>query len=157
MPMRTGSSSARCASIAASTAARAEANAAYAPSPVCLNSQPPRASIAARTTSSCAANATCIASGSSSHLRVDPSISVKRNVTVPLGALALIATMSRFRHLAYSLPPPHLIHPHRLLEPLRHELPAVREQEPLPAAQPAHRVCHQNLPSLRLRRDAGGE
>src|SRR6266581_2228503 len=145
MPMRTGSSNARCASIAASTAARAEANAAHTPSPVFLNSHPPRASMAARSTSSCAARATCIASGSSSHRRVDPSISVKRNVTVPLGALALIATMSRFRHLAYSLPPPHLIHPHRLLEPLHHKLPAVGEDKALARDESAHQVGDEDL------------
>src|SRR5437870_7880999 len=35
---------------------------------------------------------------------------------------------------APSLPPPHLVHAHRLLEALGHELPAVREQEPFAAA-----------------------
>src|SRR5437667_11174932 len=52
-----------------------------------------------------------------------------------------------------SLPPPHLIDPHWLLEPFRYELAAVREQEPLPAAQPPHRVRYQYLPALRLRGD----
>ena len=41
--------------------------------------------IAARSTSSCAANATRIASGSDSHDRVEPSISVNKNVIVPDG------------------------------------------------------------------------
>ena len=45
------------------------------------------------------------------------------------------------------LPPLYLVHSHRLLEALRHELTAVREQEPLPAAQPAHRVRDQDLPT----------
>src|SRR5438093_4373085 len=52
-----------------------------------------------------------------------------------------------------SLPPPHLLAPHWLLEPFRYELAAVREQEPLPAAQPPHRVRYQYLPALRLRGD----
>src|SRR5439155_17959630 len=52
-----------------------------------------------------------------------------------------------------SLPPPHLIDPHWLLEPFRYELAAVREQEPLPAAQPPHRISHQDLPSFSLSGD----
>ena len=51
-PIRTGKPSPRCASTAASTAARAEPNAAQTPSPVCLNNQPPCASTAVRNTSS---------------------------------------------------------------------------------------------------------
>ena len=51
------------AAIAASTADLGEANAAHTPSPVCLNINPPCASIAARNTSSWAASATRIASG----------------------------------------------------------------------------------------------
>ena len=57
IPMRTGSANARCASTAASIAARAEPNAAHTPSPVCLNNQPPCASIAERSTSSWTASA----------------------------------------------------------------------------------------------------
>ena len=88
MPIRTGNSSARCAATAASTADLGEANAAHTPSPVCLNNQPPCASIAARNTSSWAASATRIASASVSHRRVEPSTSVNRNVTTPEGAAA---------------------------------------------------------------------
>src|SRR5439155_3305504 len=55
-------------------------------------------------------------------------------------------------HPSYSLPPPHLIHSHRLLEPLGDELAAVREQEPFAAAQSPHCVRNQDLPTLRLRR-----
>ena len=63
-----------------------EANAAHTPSPVCLNNQPPCASIALRNTSSCAASATRIPSASASHRRVEPSTSVNKNVTTPEGA-----------------------------------------------------------------------
>ena len=65
-----------------------EANAADTPSPVCLNNQPPCASIAARNTSSCATSANRIPSASASHRRVEPSTSVNRNVTTPEGAAA---------------------------------------------------------------------
>ena len=47
MPIRTGNSNTRCAATAASTADLGDANAAHTPSPVCLNNQPPCASIAA--------------------------------------------------------------------------------------------------------------
>ncbi len=47
-----------------------------------------RASIAVRSTSSCASRAARIASASDSHRRVDPSTSVNRNVTTPEGAAA---------------------------------------------------------------------
>src|SRR6202042_1316644 len=86
MPIRTGNSSARCATTAAPTADLGEANAAHTPSPVCLNNQPPCASIAPRNTSSWAASATRISSASASHRRVEPSTSVNRNVTTPEGA-----------------------------------------------------------------------
>src|ERR1700688_1603501 len=86
MPIRTGNSSARCAATAASTADLGDANAAHTPSPVCLNNQPPCASIAVRNTSSWAVSATRIASASVSHRRVEPSTSVNRNVTTPEGA-----------------------------------------------------------------------
>jgi hypothetical protein len=59
-----------------------------APSPVCLNNQPPCASIARRSTLSCAASAARIPSASASHRRVEPSTSVDRNVTTPKGAAA---------------------------------------------------------------------
>src|SRR6202044_3954779 len=73
---------------AAFTADLGEANAAHTPSPVCLNNQPPCASIAERNTSSCAASAFRIPSASASHRRVEPSTSVNRNVTTPEGAAA---------------------------------------------------------------------
>jgi hypothetical protein len=87
-PIRTGNSSDRCASTAASTADFGEANAAHTPSPVCLNNQPPCASIAARNTSSWAASAARMPSASFSHRRVEPSTSVNKNVTTPEGAAA---------------------------------------------------------------------
>src|SRR5438128_9404932 len=51
---------------------------------------------------------------------------------------------SRDHHPEHSrvIPPPHLVQPHRLLEPLRHELTAVREQEPLAGHELAHDVRH---------------
>src|SRR4051794_38774363 len=48
-----------------------------------LNKNPPRASIAVRNTSSCAERADRIASASASHRRVEPSISVNKNVRPP--------------------------------------------------------------------------
>jgi hypothetical protein len=75
MPIRTGNASARCAATAASTADLGDANAAHTPSPVCLNNQPPCASITERKTSSWAASANRISSGSFSHRRVEPSTS----------------------------------------------------------------------------------
>ena len=71
--------------MAASTADIGDANAAAIPSPVWLNTKPSWASIAERNTLSCAASATRIASASASHRRVEPSISVNRNVTTPDG------------------------------------------------------------------------
>src|SRR5439155_14962982 len=56
-----------------------------------------------------------------------------------------------------SLPPTHLVHPHRLFEALGHKLPAVGEEEAFAGAEATHRVRHQDLASLRLRGDAGGE
>src|ERR1700730_18899736 len=85
MPIRTGNSSARCSATAASTADLGDANAAHTPSPVCLNRKPPCASIALCDTSSWAASAACIPSASASHRRVEPSISVNKNVTTPEG------------------------------------------------------------------------
>src|SRR2546422_11032862 len=66
---------------------------------------------------------------------------------------------SRDHHPDHSrvVPPPHLVYTHRLLEPLRHELPAVRKQEALPAAEAAHRVGHEDLAAVRLRRDPRGQ
>jgi hypothetical protein len=55
---------------------------------VCLNNQPPCASIALRSPESCAASATRIAVASASHRRVEPSTSVNKNVTTPEGAAA---------------------------------------------------------------------
>src|SRR6185312_9985040 len=81
--MRTGNLSARWAATAASTADFGEANAAHTPSPVCLNNQPPCASIEERNTVSWLASANRIPSASASHRRVEPSTSVNRNVTTP--------------------------------------------------------------------------
>src|SRR5439155_16649030 len=53
----------------------------------------------------------------------------------------------QYRTSGSAIPPPHFVHAHRLLEPFRHELAAVREQEPLAAAQPTHRIRHQDLAS----------
>ncbi len=92
MPIRTGNSSARCAATAASTADLGDANAATTPSPLWLNRKPSCAAIAARNASSCAFRAARIAAASASHRRVDPSISVNRNVTTPVGAAAATRT-----------------------------------------------------------------
>gem|GEM_PF-2953122 len=73
---------------AASTADFGDANAATTPSPVWLNKNPSCASIAVRNTSSCLTSAVRIAAASDSHRRVEPSISVNRNVTTPDGAAA---------------------------------------------------------------------
>ena len=62
-----------------------EVNGATTPSPVWLNRKPPCDSIASRSTSSCSSSAARIAAASVSHRRVDPSISVNRNVTTPEG------------------------------------------------------------------------
>ncbi len=71
-----------------STAHLGEANAAHTPSPVCLNNQPPCASITLHNTSSCAASAARIPSALASHRRVEPSTSVNKKVTTPEGAPA---------------------------------------------------------------------
>jgi hypothetical protein len=73
------------ASSTTATADLGDANAATTPSPVWLNNNPSWASTAARNTSSCASSAARIASASDSHRRVEPSISVNRNVTTPEG------------------------------------------------------------------------
>ena len=65
-----------------------EANAAHTPSPVCLNNQPPCAPIADAQHLVMGGHAARIASASASHRRVEPSTSVKRNVTTPEGAAA---------------------------------------------------------------------
>ena len=100
--MRTGNSSARCAATAASTADVGDANAAHTPSPVCLNNQPPCASIARRSTSSCAASAARMLSASASHRRVEPSTSVNKNVTTPEGAVAAGADTPAQCHNRYA-------------------------------------------------------
>ena len=73
------------------------------PSPVCLNNQPPCASIATFNSSSCAVNAARIVSGSRSQRRVEPSMSVNRKVTVPEGRITpghYASTVSRRSVLA---------------------------------------------------------
>ncbi|HVM66863.1 MAG TPA: hypothetical protein VMU14_18490, partial [Acidimicrobiales bacterium] len=78
--------SAACASSAAATASPARPNATPTPSPPVENTYPPCASTAARTTASWRASAAGITSGAACHRRVDPSMSVNKNVTVPDGA-----------------------------------------------------------------------
>src|SRR6186997_2533195 len=58
---------------------------AMTPSPVVLTMKPKDALIAWCRTVSCRASATCIAAGCCSHNIVLPSMSVNRNVTVPVG------------------------------------------------------------------------
>jgi hypothetical protein len=60
-------------------------NTAWNPSPVVFTTEPPCRATASRRISSWRANAACIASGCSSHRRVEPSMSVNKNVTVPDG------------------------------------------------------------------------
>src|SRR5271166_1598135 len=83
--MRTGNCSRRWAATAASIADFGDEKAAHTPSPVCLNRKPPCPSIALRSTSLCANRAARIPSASDSHRRVEPSISVNKNVTTPEG------------------------------------------------------------------------
>ena len=71
-----------CPASAASTASRAPPNAASIPSPVVFTTVPLACSTAARSSASCAARATAIASGCSSQSRVLPAMSVMRNVAV---------------------------------------------------------------------------
>ena len=66
--------------------------AAHTPSPVCLNNQPLCFSTASRNTSSWVSSAARIASGSASQRRVEPSISVNRNVTTPRGRSRVLRT-----------------------------------------------------------------
>ncbi len=73
------------ASTAASTARSGELNDAEKESPPVLKVDPWLASIAVRMTSSCLARASLMTDGSSCHIRVEPSISVNRNVTAPVG------------------------------------------------------------------------
>ena len=75
MPIRTGNSSVRC----AATAERDEANPAH-PRYGVLEQPAPCASIAPRSTKSCAASATRMPSASASHRRVALSTSVNKNV-----------------------------------------------------------------------------
>src|SRR5439155_19920260 len=66
---------------------------------------------------------------------------------------------SRDHHPAHSrvVPPPYLIHPHRLLEAFRDELAAVCEQEAFARAQTPDGVGDEDLAALGLRGDARGE
>ena len=70
-----------CADMAARTAASAEENAAAMPSPIVAKTSPPVVSTAARSTAKWSSTRPDI-SGDSSHWRVEPSMSVNRNVTV---------------------------------------------------------------------------
>src|SRR5579871_2132631 len=81
---------------AAWSASDAVENAAQKASPMVLNTTPSLASMACRSTASCRARAERIASGYCSHSLVLPSISVNRNVTVPLGrSIALLLPPGR--------------------------------------------------------------
>jgi hypothetical protein len=51
--------------------------------------------------------------------------------------------------------PPHLVQPHRVLEPTQRDIAVVREQEPLAGYQVAHTIGDENLPRLGLGTDAG--
>jgi len=75
----------RCASSAPVTAPAAEENTTTIPSPIVEYTTPPWCPNAARSVSLCKASDRAIASGTVSHRRVDPSMSVKRKVTVPAG------------------------------------------------------------------------
>jgi hypothetical protein len=72
---------------AAATADEADWNAAAIPSPMDENTTPPCSATVLRTNSSCRDNAPRMADSPACQSRVDPSISVNRNVTVPVGAL----------------------------------------------------------------------
>src|SRR5439155_7082196 len=72
----------------------------------------------------------------------------------PQIVICVMSDLTSEKDPALSLAPPHLIHPHRLLEAFGHELAAVREQEPFAGAQPTHRISHQNLPTVRLGHDS---
>ena len=63
---------------------RRTSKAAAMPSPSVANTSPPAASTAARRTSKCRSTRSAIA-GDCSHCRVEPSMSVNRNVTVAAG------------------------------------------------------------------------
>src|SRR5689334_13072814 len=79
---------------AASTAATALANAAkkLSPSPREATTTPPRPSITSVTIRFCRPSAASIAPGAVSHSRVEPSMSVSTNVTVPAGSSAPMLT-----------------------------------------------------------------
>jgi hypothetical protein len=75
----------RWARSAASIACVAVAKAAQKASPTVLKTKPPASSMAVRMSSSWRRRAPAMASGSLSHRRVDPSMSLKSSVTVPEG------------------------------------------------------------------------
>ena len=78
--------SARCASSAAASASDAVWNAAQNASPPVLKTWPPWSSMHWRSSASWRASAARIAACCVSHSRVLPSMSVNRNVTVPVGS-----------------------------------------------------------------------
>ena len=81
--LQSADDSARCASIAAATAADTVGNVTHRPSPVCLNSTPACRPIAARRSSSCCPRL-CNIPGSDAQARVEPSTSVNSNTTVSI-------------------------------------------------------------------------
>ena len=85
-------------SSAAASPSPARPNATAKPSPPVENTNPRCASRVRRTISSCWASAIRIASGRSSHSRVEPSMSVNRNVTVPVGRSRTRDIVARLGH-----------------------------------------------------------
>src|SRR5436190_2384740 len=86
MRTRIGPLSASVASRAAASASEARANATKNASPCVSTSTPRCRTKASRSTRLCSANVCAYASPSSCNNHVEPSMSVKRNVTVPVGS-----------------------------------------------------------------------
>src|SRR5215211_5148473 len=82
---------ARWAEMAASRASGAVGKAAQKASPTVLKTKPPRSSMASLRISSWRASTSDMASGLLSQSLVEPSMSVKRKVTVPVGGLGTVA------------------------------------------------------------------
>src|SRR5688500_16525565 len=84
-PSHPSAESSRWASSAASSASEAVTKTAQKASPTVLKTWPPCPSMLLRRIESWRSRAACIAAASRSHSLVEPSMSVKRNVTVPAG------------------------------------------------------------------------
>ena len=87
----------RCEEIAAWMAASADVNAAAMPSPMVAKTSPPTPSTATRRALKCCSTRSCI-SGDSSHCRVEPWMSVKRNVRVMLDGSVAGSKLLMVRH-----------------------------------------------------------